>query len=145
MSNAINTKVLEALNASEAFSALLDKETDALKRADYNTFADMQDEKIYGAQRYQESVLSLEPDVDFLKSIDNALKDKLREAHARFRLAADANESALLASKKVAERIVSLIMDAAKRGVQEAPNYGAMATQTVSAKIPLHFKVNEVL
>ena len=145
MSNALNAKVDTALNASESFSAVLDQETAALKKADYNTFSALQDTKILRAQDYQEAVLAFEQDVDFLKTIDNALKDKLRAAHARFKAAAEANERALLAAKKVADRIVGLIMDAAKRGVQEAPNYSSAAVQTVSDKIPLNFKINEVL
>lgn len=145
MSNALHAKVDNTLKATESFSALLDEETAALQKADYKHFAALQDEKFVRAQHYQQSVLAFEEDVDFLKTLDNFLKDKLRAAHARFQAAAEANEKALLAAKRVAERIVSLIMDAAKQTVAEAPNYGASAMQTISAKIPLHFSINEIL
>jgi hypothetical protein len=145
MSNALHTKVENALKATESFSVVLDRETDALQKADFKTFAALQDSKFDAAQVYQESILAFEEDVDFLKSLDQFLKEKLHAAHARFTAAAEANQKALLACKKVAERIVGLIIDAAKRTVAEAPNYGSGAVQTVSSKIPLHFKINEVL
>jgi len=144
MSKALHAKVDNALTASEDFSVLLDRETAALKKADYATFGHLQESKITLAQRYQESVLAFEQDVDFLKTLDDVLKDKLRAAHARFKAAAEANESALLAAKKVAERIVTLVMDAAKKSLAQAPNYGKGGVQTYSEKIPVHFKMNEV-
>src|SRR4051812_22332954 len=115
MSNALHAKVDHALKTSDAFSEVLNQETSALKAAQYDVFADLQDIKLDRAADYQESVMSFEQDVDFLKSLDESLKDKLRAAHTRFSAAAEANQRALTASIKVAQRTVSLIMDAAKR------------------------------
>lgn len=145
MSPALVNKVTHALQAVESFSALLDEETAALKASDFDAFKAMQDEKILRAEAYQAAILTFEEDIDILQTLDSDLKQKLHAAHARFNSAADANQNILLASKNVSERIVDMIIEAARRTVNEGPNYGASGTQGLSEKIPVHLKINEVL
>lgn len=145
MTLALADKVTHTLHAVEAFSLLLEQETAALKAADFAAFESLQDEKLTRAQDYQDAVLTFEEDIDLLKTMDDTLKEKLRAAHTRFSTAADDNQTTLQASRNTSERIVTLIMDAARQSVSEGPNYGANATQELSDKIPVHFKINEVL
>lgn len=145
MATALLEKVDRTLNATELFSALLDQETLALKAADFKKFESLQDQKFELAQNYQDSILAFEEDLEVLKGLDESVKEKLRTSYSRFTTASETNQKALNASKKVSERIVTLIMDAAKKTVAEGPNYGSNGVQGISDKIPIHFKINEVL
>lgn len=137
-------KVKETLAAAENFSILLDQETQALRKADYTTFAALQDNKLLFAQRYQESILAFEDDLLTLTTLADHLKEKLRQMHIRYTEAADANQKALLAAKNVTERVIKLIMNAAKQTVMDGPSYSAAGVQGISEKLPIHFKLNEV-
>ncbi|MDB5477798.1 MAG: hypothetical protein JWM96_293, partial [Alphaproteobacteria bacterium] len=134
-----------ALNTVSQFTALLDQETAALRASNYNLFDALQDKKIQLAHEYQDAILAFEEDVDLLKDLPASIKDKLRLAHAGFTASADANQDTLMATKNVSERIVTLIMNAARRSVQNGPSYCAGGMQNMSEKIPVHFKLNEVL
>lgn len=138
-------KIDHALNAVEIFTQLLEVETSALKASNYPVFESLQNDKITLAQNYQDSILALEEDQDLLRGLDDATKEKLRHAHTRFNLAADENQNTLLASKNASERIVTMIMSAARQTVADGPTYNAGGTQGLSDKIPVHFKLNEVL
>jgi hypothetical protein len=143
---ALHAKVDNAVATVESFSALLDQETTALKAADFTTFEKLQEEKILQAQAYQDAVLSFEEDLDSLKAMDEALKAKLRATHMRYHMATSANLRALQNAQNTAERLVKLIMDAAKRSVAvEAPSYGRTGHQALSEKIPVSFKLNEAV
>lgn len=145
MTPQINEKVSRTLHAVDIFSQLLELETAALKASDFPVFESLQQDKVVLAQNYQDSILAFEEDLDILPKLDDATKDKLRHAHARFTVAADDNQSALLASKNVSERIVTRIMEAARQTVSEGPAYNAGGHTNISDKIPVHFKLNEVL
>jgi flagellar biosynthesis/type III secretory pathway chaperone len=141
----LSHKIDNAMTATESFSRVLDQETAALKAADYKTFAALQETKMQHAQLYQDAVLAFEEDLDAVKTLPATDKDKLRTAHARFAAASDANQSALKTAMQTAERLVKMIMDAAKRSVMDGPAYSAAGNQGLSDKIPVHFKLNEVL
>ena len=138
-------KVENALQAVDHFSTLLEQETAALRISDYTTFQALQDKKLQLAQGYQNAVLAFEEDIEILQSMDEARKDALRQAHARFTRAADANQETLKATGQVADRIVKLIMDAARDSVSDGPSYNAKGYQGLSDKMPVHFKLNETL
>jgi hypothetical protein len=143
---ALLDKVDQTLFAVEAFCAVLDQETEALKAADYNTFGVLQDVKLKRAHDYQDAVLSFEGDLEKLKVLPDTAKNKLRAAHEKFTLCADKNRKTVAAAHKVSQRIVDMIMDAARRAVADgAPGYSKLAKQGLSDKIPVHFKLNEVL
>lgn len=143
MTPQLHQKVDRTLHAVESFSQLLELETAALKASDFPVFESLQQDKLAFAQSYQESILAFEEDLDILKNLDEELKDKLRHAHSRFTAVADENQNALQAGKNASERIVTLIMDAARKTVSEGPAYNAGGTQDLSDKIPVHFKLNE--
>lgn len=139
-------KVSHTVKAAENFTATLERETAALKKADYATFESLQQEKLDQAHIYQDSILAFEGQLDHLKTLPAAAKNSLKAAHDRFAVAADINQRALRAASTASQRLVGMIMDAAKASVAaEAPGYGATGKQGLSAKIPVHFKLNEVL
>ncbi len=141
----LDHKITETLAAAEQFSAFLDEETAALGKADYRTFSSMQEMKMHLAQKYQDSILSFEDDLPHLKNLPENAKDRLRRMHTRYAESAQANEKALLAAKNVTERMVKLIMNAAKQTVMDGPSYSAAGVQGISEKMPIHFKLNETL
>lgn len=145
MAQMLDRKVDEALNAVDHFSALLEKETAALDASDFHTFESLQDKKFELAQSYQDAILAFEEDAEALPEMAETAKDKLRAAHSRFTLASEKNQTALQAAAKISERVVNLIIGAAKRTVMDTPNYGSAGYQDISDKIPVHFKLNEVL
>lgn len=145
MAQLLTQKIDAALSAVDQFSAFLEKETAALQKSDYRAFEAMQDQKYSLAQSYQDAILSFEEDVEALPNLPEDIKQKLRAAHTRFSAAADVNQIALETAAKISTRVVDLIIDAAKRSVSDTPNYSAAGSQGLSEKIPVHFKLNEVL
>ena len=141
----LEMKVAKTLDAVENFSQFLEQETKTLTSADYKTFSSMQDAKVLLAQQYQDAILAFETDLPQMSSLNDTLKDKLRKMHTRYTAAAEANQKALLAAKNVTERMVNLIMNAAKQTVMDGPAYSAAGRQGISEKLPIHFKLNEVL
>jgi len=145
MVQVLKKKVEHTLETVESFSTLLEAETFALKKSNFALFESLQDEKIILAQKYQDAILAFEEDIEVLKDLDPSLKNRLHHAHKRFSTAATENQNTLSTTSKVSERIVKLIMGAARKSVMDAPSYSAFGTQGLSEKIPVHFKLNEVL
>jgi hypothetical protein len=145
MAVALRDKVTNALLAVDQFSTLLETETEALKASDFDKFEILQDKKIELAQSYQDAILAFEEDMDVLPQLEELLKEKLFAAHARYNRAATENQETLLIKQKVSERILNLVMRAAKQTVMDTPSYGSRGIQAMSDKIPVHFKLNEVL
>lgn len=145
MTQALEIKVQKTLEAVESFSSLLEKETQALSKADYTSFSLLQNDKLILAQKYQEAILAFEEDLPHMSSLQQTLKDKLKQMHSRYQLAAENNQKAILAAKSATERMVKLIMNAAKQTVMDGPCYSAAGVQGISDKLPIHFKLNEVL
>lgn len=141
----LQQKIDHALLAVDAFCNLLEDETKALNTSNFTLFESLQDRKVRLAQAYQDALLAFEEEVEHLQALDENVKDKLRASHARFSVVAEYNQSALSTAKHASERIVSLIMDAARQTVMDTPNYGATGSRDLSEKIPVHFKLNEVL
>lgn len=141
----LDAKIAQTIQAAESFSAFLDRETDVLTKADYKSFSAMQDEKLFLAQQYQDSILAFEDDLPNLHTLGAQVKEKLQRMHTRYAAAAAANEKALLAARNVTERVVKLIMNAAKQTVMDGPTYSAVGVQGISEKMPIHFKYNAVL
>jgi hypothetical protein len=145
MAVALRDKVTNALLAVDQFSTLLETETAALKDSDFDKFEKLQERKFELAQVYQDAILAFEEDFDTLPQLDDVSKDKLFFAHARYTRAAADNQKTLLIKQKVSERILELVMNAAKRSVTDTPSYGSKGMQAMSDKIPVHFKLNEML
>jgi hypothetical protein len=143
MAVALRDKVTNALSAVDQFSALMEQETAALQNSDYALFENLQDRKYQLAQSYQEAILAFEDDIEALPEMEDFLKDKLRDAHVRFTTSADTNQRALIVQQKISERILNLIMTAAKQTVSDGPSYSASGHHDLSAKIPVHFNLNE--
>lgn len=141
----LHDKVNHALQSVEAFCSVLDKETAALQASDFPLFQSLHQEKMARARDYQESILAFEDVADLLAGLDEDTKNALHIAHRRFTESANANHTVLQSSVTVAERIVTVMMEAARRSVSEGPAYSASGKQDLSDKIPVHFKLNEVL
>lgn len=137
--------VTHMLAAMQAFSGVLHAETIALNARDIKVVEQLFPQKCEFAQMYHEAMLRLDDQEMHLKSLDDGLKQKLKAAYAQFADVADANRRALAAAKEVAERMVNVVMDAARRTVMDGPSYSRNGTNVLASDIPVHYKLNQVL
>ena len=137
--------VTHMLAAMQAFSGVLHAETIALQARDMNTVTQLFPQKREFAQLYHDAMLRLDDQRENLKNLDSALKNRLKTAYAHFQEIVKQNRLALNSAKTVAERIVVLVMDAARRTVMDGPNYNRAGSNALTTDTPVHYKLNEVL
>lgn len=141
----IDKAIEQALHAIYEFGFTLVKETDALKSVDSQAINDLQDEKVTWAQQYQEWILTLNDRKDEIKPLAQDVKDKLRDAYKNFAKITDENARTLRFKRASAERITNIIINAAKKSVADAPNYGSDGFYGIKKDTPISFKINETL
>jgi flagellar biosynthesis/type III secretory pathway chaperone len=142
--HALTNDVNHMLAAMQAFSGVLHAETIALQSRDMNTVTQLFSQKREFAQLYHDAMLRLDDQRDLLKSLDESLKNKMRNASNHFNDIVQNNMVALESAKKVAERVVDLVMDAARRTVNDGPSYNRLGTNNLNNDTPVHFKLNDV-
>jgi flagellar biosynthesis/type III secretory pathway chaperone len=140
----LSNDVHHMLAAMQAFSGVLHAETIALQSRDMNTVEQLFPQKREFAQLYHDAMLRLDDQKDALKSLDDMLKSKIKQAGAHFSEIVKQNLVALESAKNVAERIVDLVMDAARRTVNDGPSYNRLGTNNLNQETPVHFKLNDV-
>jgi flagellar biosynthesis/type III secretory pathway chaperone len=141
----LSNDVAHMLAAMQAFSGVLHAETIALQARDMNTVTQLFPQKREFAQLYHDAMLRLDDQRTDLKKLDQSLKSKLKGAYAHFDEIVRQNRTALTSAKAVAERIVDLVMDAARRTVMDGPSYNRAGSNALSSDTPVHYKLNEVL
>ena len=133
------------LAAMQAFCGVLQAETIALQARDLKTVDELFSQKREFAQLYHDAMLRLDDQQEHLKQLDPGLKSKLKQAYAHFQDVVTQNSRALASARNVAERIVNVVMEAARRTVMDGPSYNATGVNALAADVPVHFKLNEVL
>jgi hypothetical protein len=118
----LSNDVNHMLAAMQAFCGVLNAETIALQARDMNTVTQLFTQKREFAQLYHDAMLRVDDQKDLLKSLDQALKNKVQSAATHFNDIVQQNMIALESAKKVAERIVDVVMDAARRTVNDGPS-----------------------
>jgi len=136
--------VMHMLAAMQAFSGVLHAETIALQSRDLNIVGQLFPQKREFAQLYHDAMLRLEDQQDDLKSLDPGLKQKMKQAYAQFQDIVSQNTRALVSARLVAERMVELVMSAARRTVMDGPSYSRQGTNMLPSDIPVHYQLNEV-
>lgn len=147
MSHASNlpNDIMHMLAAMQAFSGVLQAETIALQSREMKIVDQLFSQKREFAQMYHDAMLRVEDQQQDLKSLDAGLKDKMKTAYAHFQDIVAQNTRALVSARLVAERMVDLVMTAARRTVMDGPSYSAQGTNMLPSDVPVHYKLNEVL
>jgi hypothetical protein len=134
-----------ALVQIEHFVQVLNQETSLVRNQQHAAVQNLQPTKIQAAQTYQQAVLLLQDHAAMLAQLPDMLRDALKTAYNYASVAMADNIAALKAGAAVAERMVKVIIQAAKQTVMDGPNYNAHAYTGPSARTPVHFQLNEVL
>ena len=134
-----------ALSQIEHFTTVLNQETALVRAQAHHEVTGLQHIKLQAAQTYQQAILLLQDHAPLLAQLPDMLRDALKTAYNYASRAMADNVAALQAATKVAERMVRVIMQAAKETVMDGPNYNAHAYTGPNARTPVHFQLNEVL
>jgi hypothetical protein len=103
----------------DSFCALLERETDALKQADFKGVDALQAEKKTLASTYNNQVIALSARKAEMETLDLSFREKFIKARTRFTLVLNDNLRALDAARSSAKRLVDRILDTAQKTVVE--------------------------
>jgi len=128
----IQRNVESIMNQMSNLSALYQSETEALRRADTDAFAQLQEQKQMQVIEYERRIQDLMQNKDDLQRLDERTKEKLREMQAEFSALMQENATALNRMQSTTKRINDLIIKATRRAVHNemAVNYGARGELT---------------
>jgi len=123
----IGLQVEEFLSIITSFSTLLEKETAALKKADFKSVNELQENKKFHAKRYEEKVLNLTSRRAELLNIDLKTRERLKDERIKFNTLLEANKRALLNAKESTRRLSELILESARKSVidEKKTNYSS--------------------
>lgn len=135
----LKLQVQELLAVIAAFSNLLTKETEALKKADFKTVDTLQADKKLFAKQYQAKVEALAARKEDLLKLDLPTREKLLQERGRFNTVLSDNMYALDLAQNSTKRLVNHILDAARHSVMEEQqtnysNLGKAATYKSATK-----------
>ena len=139
----LELQIQEILTVITAFSALLIKETNALKKIDFKTVDTLQEDKKLFARQYHAGVTALSAHRKELKELDLVLREKLVKERAKFSIILEDNMEALDLAQNSSKRLVNRILEAARHAVTEnrQTNYSksgkAMAYKSASLSLSI--------
>lgn len=139
---ALRTQIQEILAVMMAFSNLLIKETEALKKADFKVVDTLQADKKLFAKQYEAKITGLANYREELPNLELALREKLIKERLRFNKILDDNMKALDIAQNSTKRLINRILEAARTAVvdQRQTNYsnGGRALAYKSATMSLN-------
>jgi hypothetical protein len=117
----------EIMRLIEDFGGLLKRETEALKKADFAAVDTLQAPKRAMAMQYQTLVVSLSSRREEMRGLDVAARERLVRARTQFTLILNDNLRALETAKDSTRRLVTRILDTARKAVvdERQTNYSA--------------------
>jgi signal transduction histidine kinase len=124
---ALRTQVQEILSVMTAFSALLSRETEALRKADFKAVDALQADKKLFAKQYEAKITSLANYRQELPNLELSLREKLIKERLRFNQLLDENMKALDTAQNSTKRLINRILEAARMAVveQKQTNYSS--------------------
>lgn len=144
--NAAETLAAEAETILSALCGLLDRETEAVKAADFESFKEMQADKCAMLARYKALNDTLKKQSATIKALNDAMKDRLRETTKRFQTSSDRNLKALEAGRASMQRISERIIRCARETVHATrQTYNRNGYSSLNAQTAVSLKVDEVL
>ena len=125
-------QVQEMLAVIAAFSNLLVKETEALKKADFKTVDTLQADKKLFAKQYHAKVTALAEHRGELQGLELSLREKLMQERTRFNMVLSDNMKALELAQNSTKRLVNHILEAARHSVMkdQQTNYSSAGKTT---------------
>lgn len=145
--NPLRQDIMEILGTLEEFSAVLKKETAALRKLDFKTVDTLQDGKRDVAKRYQGMVNALVARSEEMAALEKPLRERLVKARTGFTLLLGENMRALEAVKDSSQRLVNKILDAARQAVtdENQTNYSARGKAQAYKTSTLSFSIDTTL
>ena len=130
-----NKAMQEMMETIDALRMVYEKETQALKAGDVDSFMALQEEKLFNAYQYQANVKSLIERADQLKEQgQDKIISELKEKYAAFQDVSTNNVAALDRMNRIIGRITERLINAAKRAaINESVSYSAAGTMKGSA------------
>ncbi len=143
----LKSQILNVLELIESFGGLLEKETKALRQADFKTVDSMQDAKKQMAKTYQTHVAGLHQRKADIVNVELTLREKLIKARIGFTTILNENLRAIEAAKDSSKRLVDRILEAAREAAMEDKTnaYTARGRMNTQIKSPLSISVNQQL
>jgi hypothetical protein len=141
------SEVSDVMQLIEDFGSLLLRETAALKKSDFNVVDTLQPAKRKLALEYQNTVTALASRKAEMATLDFAARERLVKARTQFTLILNDNLVALEAAKESTRRLVSKILDAARRSVvdEKQTNYSAKGQTQAYKTSTLSLSVDQKL
>jgi len=140
-SEALRVQVLEILAVIDAFAGLLRRETEALRKADFNAVDLLQADKRLYAKQYEVKVAALATRQNEFPFLELSLRERLMQERTLFSAVLRENLRALELAHNSTKRLVDRILEAARTAVVEDthPNYsrGALPSTYKSASSSL--------
>jgi hypothetical protein len=115
----VKAQVQEILAVITAFSNLLIKETEALKKSDFKTVDTLQADKKLFAKQYQAKIEALAAHKAELPALELTLREKLIKERSRFGVVLNENMQALERAQNSVKRLVNNILDTARHAILE--------------------------
>lgn len=115
----LKSQVQEILSVITAFSNLLVKETEALRKADFKTVDTLQADKRVFAKQYDAKVIALVARKDELLTLDLAVREMLVKERTRFNKVLSENMHALELAQNSTKRLVNRILEVARQSIMD--------------------------
>ena len=146
-SPALKNDIMNVLELIQKFGSLLEKETTALRKADFKAVDAFQEEKKQMAKSYQTHVAGLCDKKADILNIEMTLREKLVKARIHFSAILNDNLRALDAAKDSSKRLVDRILEAAREASMEDKTnaYTARGRMNTQSKSPLSISMNQQL
>ena len=144
---AIRLEVDELLSVINAFSNLLQKETTALKEANYEVIDNLQSDKKLFAKQYEAKVNALVSRRDEILALDLPTREKLAAQRTLFNEVLEKNMHALELAQGSNKRLVHYILESARSYVskERETNYSNTAVTNTYKSALRSTSVDEVL
>lgn len=144
-SQALKKEIIDVLELIERFGRLLEKETSALRKANFKAVDGLQEEKKNMARSYQTHVSALHSKKAEIINIDMPLREKLINARIGFTTVLHENLRAIDAAKDSSKRLVDRILEAAREAALEDKTnaYTARGRMNNQTKAPLSISLNQ--
>lgn len=129
------------------FGKFLETETQALRKADFKTVDQLQDDKKNLAKSYHTQISTLSARKAELAALDLPTREKLVLARKKFTEILNDNLHALAAAKDSSKRLVDRILEAAREAALEDKTsaYTARGRMNTPVKAPLSISLNRQL
>ena len=143
----LKSQVQEFIAVITAFSTLLKKETEALKKADFKTVDTLQTDKKLFAKQYHAKAVVLIERKDELAGLELALREKLVKEREKFSVVLSDNMYALDLAQNSTKRLVERILEVAREAVMERQetNYSSKGKTASCKSDTMSLTVNQSL